>query len=132
MLRKKLNERDWKRRREQEKWEEEEKKEKVRRKWSKKREIRRIASWEKLNKERICFYCGEFGYIAHYYRNKGKGEGRIGQGGSEQPSSDRFKVLTNQIIRIGISNVREPKKNRKIILKEVKKDERKQGRGQRI
>jgi len=40
--------------------------------------------------------------------------------------------LTNQIIRIGISNVREPKKNRKIILKEVKKDERKQGRGQRI
>jgi len=82
MSRKKLNERDWKRRREQKKWEEEEKKEKVRRRWSKEREIRRIASWEKLNKERRCFYCGEFRYIAYYYRKKEKEEGRIEQEGS--------------------------------------------------
>jgi len=48
----------------------------------------------------------------------------IEQGELEWSSSNKFKVLTNQIIRTGIPNVGELKNNKKMILREVKEDER--------
>lgn len=82
----------------------------------------RIERWEKIDEERY-FSCRGFGYIACYYRNKRRKEKRIRQGESEQPSSNRFGILTNQVIRMGIQNARKPKKNKKTILRGAKEDE---------
>ena len=77
--------------------------------WKRRREENRQRAME----ERMCFICGGFGYIVHYYRN-------IEEKVSIPILSNRFKVLKNRVMNREEGSRSEVEKDRKTILKEEK------------
>ena len=79
-------------------------------------EIRKKKKEEKRKRairERRCFVCGIFGYMACYCRNRGEEKK-----GSTQMPLNKFEVLRDRVMQRGEGSGREIGKNRREILRE--------------
>ena len=65
-------------------------------------------------RERRCFVCGIFGYIAHYCRNRKEDKGLV------QVPKNRFEVLRDRVMERGERSGKEIIKERREILKKEK------------
>jgi len=63
-------------------------------------------------RERRCFVCGIFGYIAHYCRNRKEKEGPV------WVPKNKFEVLKDRVMQRGKGSGKEVGKDRREILKE--------------
>ena len=69
---------------------------------------------KRVIRERRCFVCGIFGYIAHYCRNRKEDKGLV------QVPKNRFEVLRDRVMERGERSGKEIVKERREILKKEK------------